>query len=210
MKRLPMLLAAAMIILVAGCGPASSNVDQTPVTMPEVTSEPAAPTTDAAAPTTMAPEPTALPSDTAPTTMTSGAETGDTASVLAADQRFSMFMSAITAAGLTETLNEAGPVTIFVPNNDAFAMLPPDQLQSLLADPAALRQMLENHMAQGTIRTGDLADQSSISAMNGNVISIVKDGSDLLLDGRAHLLTKDIETTNGIIHEIDAFLSPAN
>lgn len=158
----------------------------------------------------MATEPTALPSDTAPTTMTSGAETGDTASVLAADQRFSMFMSAITAAGLTETLHEAGPVTLFVPNNDAFATLPPDQLQSLLADPAALRQMLENHMAQGTIRTGDLADQSSISAMNGNLISIAKDGSDLLLDGRAHLVTKDIETTNGIIHEIDAFLSPAN
>jgi uncharacterized surface protein with fasciclin (FAS1) repeats len=196
MKQRFILLAAVLIMLVAGCGPASGSTNPTPGSMPEVTSEPGmtAPTTDAAV----------------PTTMMADASVGDTASVIAADERFSMFADAITAAGLTETLQQAGPVTIFAPNNAAFATLPPDQLQSLLNDPAALRQLLEQHIAQGTFRTGELTDQSSISTINGTVISVVKDGSNVLLDGRANLLTKDIETTNGIIHEIDAFLTPAN
>jgi uncharacterized surface protein with fasciclin (FAS1) repeats len=204
MKRRYLLLTALLTMLVAGCGPATGSGDPTQGTLPEATSEPGM-----AAPTSIAPDPT-LPSGAGDATAPVDAEVGTTAAVLAGDERFSMFMQAITTAGLTETLQGADAVTIFAPNNEAFAKLPPEQLQSLLNDPATLRQLLERHMAQGTIRTGELMDQSSISTINGNVISIVKDGSNLLLDGRANLLMKDIETTNGIIHEIDAFLTPVN
>lgn len=204
MKRRYLLLTALLTMLVAGCGPATGSGDPTQGTLPEATSEPGM-----AAPTSIAPDPT-LPSGAGDATAPVDAEVGTTAAVLAGDERFSMFMQAITTAGLTETLQGADAVTIFAPNNEAFAKLPPEQLQSLLNDPATLRQLLERHMAQGTIRTGELMDQSSISTINGNVISIVKEGSNLLLDGRANLLMKDIETTNGIIHEIDAFLTPVN
>jgi len=62
---------------------------------------------------------------------------------------FKTLYSALAAAGLADTLRGAGPFTLFAPTNEAFAELPPDQLQALLADPAALGKILTYHVVAG-------------------------------------------------------------
>src|SRR5262249_26696825 len=57
--------------------------------------------------------------------------------------------SAVMEAGLADTLNGDGPFTIFAPTNDAFAALPPDQLQAVLADKDLLTKILTYHVVAG-------------------------------------------------------------
>jgi uncharacterized surface protein with fasciclin (FAS1) repeats len=46
--------------------------------------------------------------------------------------QFKTLATALTAAGLVETLKGPGPFTVFAPTDAAFAKLPPGTLQSLL------------------------------------------------------------------------------
>ena len=56
------------------------------------------------------------------------------AEVVAGDERFSTLLAAVGAAGLTDTLGSAGPFTVFTPTNQAFAKIPKDVMDGLLAD----------------------------------------------------------------------------
>ena len=63
---------------------------------------------------------------------------------------FKTLYSALAAAGLADTLRGAGPFTLFAPTNEAFAEIPPEQLQALLANPAELGKILTYHVVAGT------------------------------------------------------------
>ena len=58
-------------------------------------------------------------------------------------------MTAVKAADLVSTVQEADALTIFAPTNDAFAKVPADALQSLLADKEALTAVLLRHAVPG-------------------------------------------------------------
>jgi uncharacterized surface protein with fasciclin (FAS1) repeats len=64
---------------------------------------------------------------------------------------FKTLYAAIAAAGLEETLKGPGPFTIFAPTDQAFADLAPGVLDSLLADPAKLKQILTYHVIAGKV-----------------------------------------------------------
>lgn len=166
---------------------------------------------------------TALPSDTLPTTRAGGtlptANTSDTDSTasgddivaaLANDSRFSTLATALVTAGLNDTLREAGPFTLFAPTNEAFAALPADRMQTLLSDPGALSQLLQYHVASGTIRANDLSTMKSIPTLSRKSITVNKTGSNMLLNGQAQVTTNDIEVGNGVIHQIDTVLMPTS
>ena len=65
------------------------------------------------------------------------------------NQRFSTLVTAVKAADLVSTVQEADALTIFAPTNDAFAKVPADALQSLLADKEALTAVLLRHVVPG-------------------------------------------------------------
>jgi uncharacterized surface protein with fasciclin (FAS1) repeats len=71
--------------------------------------------------------------------------------LLAGTPEFSTLLAAVSAAGLVDTLAGPGPFTVFAPSNTAFAKIPADSLNQLLADKAALSAVLLRHVVPGTI-----------------------------------------------------------
>merc|ERR1711915_679490 len=77
--------------------------------------------------------------------------TGNIAEVVTGDERFSTLLAAVGAADLADTLATGGPFTVFAPTNDAFAKVPKDALDALLADKDALTTVLLRHVVPGTM-----------------------------------------------------------
>ena len=121
---------------------------------------------------------------------------------------FSTLVTAVTEAGLAETLSGPGPFTVFAPTNEAFAALPEGTLDTLLEDPTGdLADILKLHVISGAVDS-----EAAIAAAGGTVdtlggpISVELDGDNLVVGG-ATVVTADIQASNGIIHVIDAVIT---
>jgi uncharacterized surface protein with fasciclin (FAS1) repeats len=120
---------------------------------------------------------------------------------------FNTLVAALKAAGLVETLSGPGPFTVFAPTDEAFAQIPADQLNALLADKEALTAVLTYHVVAGKVMAEDVVKLSSATTVNGQDVEIkVMDGK-VMIDG-AQVTTADIDTTNGVIHVIDKVILP--
>jgi len=82
----------------------------------------------------------------------------------------STLVTAVQAAGLVDTLSADGNFTVFAPTNRAFAHLPHGVLDSLLADPAALANVLTYHVS------GDYYPASALVGQHG-VVPTVQGGT---------------------------------
>ena len=128
-----------------------------------------------------------------------------------ADGRFTTLVAAVQAAGLVDTLKSEGPFTVFAPTDDAFAALPAGTVEGLLADIPALTDILLYHVVPGKVMAADvvgLDGQSAETALVGKSISIKVDGDKVILNDNVNVIITDIETSNGVIHVIDAVLLP--
>ena len=120
---------------------------------------------------------------------------------------FSTLVTAVKAAGLVETLKGEGPFTVFAPTDAAFAKVPTDTLNALLADKAALANVLTYHVVAGNVMAADVVRLTSAVTVQGQAVSIaVKDGK-VYVDG-AQVVATDIKASNGVIHVIDAVILP--
>ena len=120
---------------------------------------------------------------------------------------FNTLVTAVKAAGLVETLKGEGPFTVFAPTDAAFAKVPTDTLNALLADKAALANVLTYHVVAGNVMAADVVKLTSAVTVQGQAVSIeVKDGK-VFVDG-AQVVATDIKASNGVIHVIDAVILP--
>lgn len=120
---------------------------------------------------------------------------------------FNTLVTAVKAADLVETLKGKGPFTVFAPTDAAFAKVPEATLNSLLADKAALSNVLTYHVVAGKVMAADVVKLTSAKTVQGQSISIeVKDGV-VYVDG-AKVTATDIKTSNGVIHVIDSVILP--
>ncbi|MBS3753936.1 MAG: fasciclin domain-containing protein, partial [Anaerolineales bacterium] len=134
-------------------------------------------------------------------------ETRDIVQVAAEDGRFSTLVTAVEAAGLVDALKAEGPLTVFAPTDDAFAALPEGTLDTLLNDIPALTDILLYHVVEGKVMAEDVLELSEAETLLGENVNIsVEDGKVLVND--AEVIITDIETSNGVIHVIDAVLIP--
>ncbi|MBD3318060.1 MAG: fasciclin domain-containing protein [Chitinivibrionales bacterium] len=125
------------------------------------------------------------------------------------DTALSTLESALDTAGLTATLGEEGPFTLFAPTNAAFDALPPGTLDSLLANAdTELRNLLLYHVTEGELRSTDLADLDSVTTLEGSAVSISRQDGGIVLNDSIMVVGADMEAANGIIHKIDAVLIP--
>ncbi len=118
-------------------------------------------------------------------------------------------VSAVTAAGLVETLKGAGPFTIFAPTNAAFAALPAGTVESLLTPEkkADLTSILTYHVVAGNVMAADLTDGQKVKTLQGAELTVsIKDGK-VMING-ANVTAADLKGSNGVIHVIDAVLMP--
>jgi uncharacterized surface protein with fasciclin (FAS1) repeats len=116
-------------------------------------------------------------------------------------------IAAIDRAGLESTLAGEGPFTVFAPSDEAFAQLPDGTVDSLLAEPDKLAEVLTYHVVPGRVTAADVVGLTSAPTVQGEELSVSVDGS-IHVDG-ARMISADIEASNGIVHVIDRVLLPA-
>jgi len=132
--------------------------------------------------------------------------------VAAGNPDFSTLVTAVKKAGLVKALSGKGPYTVFAPTNEAFAKVPAATLDSLLADKAALTNVLTYHVLKGKVPASKLKPTQTVTTLDGKDITInVADGKATITDGQGNtvnITTTDIKAKNGIIHVIDGVLLP--
>ncbi len=121
--------------------------------------------------------------------------------------QFNTLLTAIEAAGLTDALSGEGPFTVFAPTDAAFAAIPEDDLQALLDDPDQLSAILTYHVVSGRVTSAAVAGLDHATTLEGSEITIGTEGEGVTVDD-ANVIAVDIEASNGIIHVIDAVITP--
>ncbi len=118
-------------------------------------------------------------------------------------------VKAIQAADLVNALSNAGPFTVFAPTNAAFDKLPAGTLDDLLKpeNKDKLADILQYHVSLGVFKTDNLTDGQVIGQVNGDNITISKNGEKIMVNGNA-TVTGTVPASNGIIYVIDAVLLP--
>lgn len=122
---------------------------------------------------------------------------------------FKTLAAALGAAELIETLQGDGPFTVFAPTDEAFAALPAGTVESLLKpeNKAKLQAVLTYHVVPGRIYAVDAIKAGKAATVQGSKVTIKSTKSGVTVDG-ANVVKADIDTTNGVIHVIDAVILP--
>jgi uncharacterized surface protein with fasciclin (FAS1) repeats len=190
-------LTAGSLFAVAACAPSE---------------DPAAiaPTTDAPTATEGYAEDTATtPDATEPGAAAVGE--GDTIiDVAASDQSFSTLAQAVEAAGLTETLSQPGPYTLFAPTNEAFDALPEGTVEQLLQpeNRDLLTQLLTYHVVPTEV-TSEQITAGDVTTVEGSPLTIqVDEAASQVMVNNAMVVQPDIQASNGVIHAIDQIVVP--
>ena len=118
---------------------------------------------------------------------------------------FKTLATALTAAGLIDTLKGPGPFTVFAPTDEAFAKVPKATLDALLADKAKLTAVLTYHVVPGKVMAKDVK-AGKVKTVQGSEITIAT-ANGVMVDG-AKVVKTDIAADNGVIHVIDSVIMP--
>ena len=117
--------------------------------------------------------------------------------------------TAVIAAGLADDLSGVGPFTVFAPTDAAFAALPAGVLDALLADPTgALAQVLLYHVVSGEALSSSLTNGQTITTLQGQDVTVSITGGNVFINN-AQVIMADITADNGVVHVIDAVLTPS-
>ncbi|MEO6639128.1 MAG: fasciclin domain-containing protein, partial [Ginsengibacter sp.] len=125
----------------------------------------------------------------------------DVVDVIVGSQDHTTLATAVTEAGLVETLKGAGPFTIFAPTNAAFSALPDGTVEGLLKPESKgdLTNILTYHVVAGSVKAADLKDGQMIKTLQGGELVVsIKDGK-VMING-ANVTAADLEGTNGVVH----------
>ncbi len=130
-------------------------------------------------------------------------------------------VAAVKAAGLVETLEGAGPFTVFAPTNEAFNKLPAGTVDNLVKpeNKATLTSILTYHVVSGKLDSKALMAQikagggsAMLTTVNGEQLTIMMKGKYLEIKdakgGVARVTIKDVYQSNGVIHVINKVLMP--
>ncbi len=130
-------------------------------------------------------------------------------------------VAAVKAAGLVETLESAGPFTVFAPTNEAFDKLPKGTVETLLKpeNKAKLISVLTYHVVPGKINSKELMQmvkegkgKATLKTVEGENLYITRKGNKLMVTDEsgniANITIADVNQSNGVIHVIDTVLLP--
>jgi uncharacterized surface protein with fasciclin (FAS1) repeats len=118
---------------------------------------------------------------------------------------FKTLAVALDKAGLVQTLKGPGPFTVFAPTDAAFAKIPKDQLDALLADKAKLTAVLTYHVVPGKVMAQDVKP-GKVKTVQGSDLTVSTAGG-VKVDA-ANVVKTDIVADNGVIHVIDSVVLP--
>ena len=140
---------------------------------------------------------------------------------IAASPTLKTLADGVRAAGLGETLSDAGPFTVFAPTDGGFAQVPPETRDGWMrpAQKAVLAAVINYHVVPGRLTAADLAariaeggGKAVLRTASGQDIVATKSGDVFLLTSasgnKATVTQADVGQSNGVIHIIDAVLVP--
>ena len=130
-------------------------------------------------------------------------------------------VAAVKAAGLVETLESAGPFTVFAPTNEAFDLLPKGTVESLVKpeNKAKLTTILTYHVVAGRLDSKELTrliqagnGTAQLTTVQGGKLWVMMKGKKIVLKdengGMATITIKDVYQSNGVIQVIDHVVAP--
>jgi uncharacterized surface protein with fasciclin (FAS1) repeats len=130
-------------------------------------------------------------------------------------------VAAVKAAGLVETLQTAGPFTVFAPENSAFAKLPAGTVETLLKpeNKAQLQAVLTYHVVAGKMGAKEIAaaikagnGKATLTTVQGGTLTAWMKGKDLYITdangGQSKVTIADVWQSNGVIHSVDSVVLP--
>jgi uncharacterized surface protein with fasciclin (FAS1) repeats len=130
-------------------------------------------------------------------------------------------VAAVKAAGLVDTLEGAGPFTVFAPTNEAFAKLPAGTVNTLVMpeNKAMLTGILTYHVVAGKMSAADLkaavkkgGGKAMLKTVAGEPLTVEEKGGKLeLIDAKgdmARVTIADVNQSNGVIHVINTVMLP--
>lgn len=130
-------------------------------------------------------------------------------------------VAAVKAAGLVETLQGAGPFTVFAPTNAAFGKLPKGTVETLVKpeNKSTLTSILTYHVIAGKFNAKDIfklikkgKGKAEIKTVQGGILTASLQGKKLVLTdakgGKSYVTIADVNQSNGVIHVIDTVVLP--
>ncbi|MFF7814181.1 fasciclin domain-containing protein [Streptomyces sp. NPDC007945] len=119
----------------------------------------------------------------------------------------STLVTAVTKAGLVDTLNNAEDITVFAPTNDAFAKIPKADLDKVLADKDMLTKVLTYHVV-GQRLTPEQLENGSFETLQKGTITTTGSGESYKVDDSAKVVCGNVKTANANVYIIDTVLMP--
>jgi uncharacterized surface protein with fasciclin (FAS1) repeats len=136
-----------------------------------------------------------------------GMATAPVATAASSNPVLSTLVTAVKKANLVNTLNSAQNITVFAPANSAFAKIPADQLNQVLADNATLTKILTYHVVGQKITPDQLAN-GSFKTLEGGTITTSGSGQSFTVNGNASVVCGNVQTANATVYIIDTVLMP--
>src|SRR6202167_3708528 len=133
--------------------------------------------------------------------------TAPVATAASSNPLLSTLVTAVTKAGLVDTLNSAPGITVFAPDNAAFAKIPTATLNSVLGNKAELTKILTYHVASGHITPAELASGKPIKTLEGSTVMPSKMGSSYEVNS-VPVVCGDVQTANATVYIIGSVLMP--
>jgi len=134
-------------------------------------------------------------------------EKKDIISIAVESGSFNTLATALTEAGLVETLQGEGPLTVFAPTDEAFAKLPEGTVESLLKDKEDLTNILLYHVVSGNVTSGEVVKLNSASTLAKADVNVKEEDGKVYINN-SQVTTADVKASNGVIHIIDTVLIP--
>ena len=136
-----------------------------------------------------------------------GMATAPVATAASANPVLSTLVAAVKAAGLVDTLNSASGITVFAPDNAAFAKIPSATLKDVLANKAELTKILTYHVVAGRYTPAQLASGSPLRTLEGGTVAPA------LMSGtyevnKADVVCGNVQTSNATVYIINTVLMP--
>lgn len=122
---------------------------------------------------------------------------------------YSVFNKALTETGLSEPLIANGPFTVFVPSNKAFISLSEEEIAELQKPESRtlLQRLVSYHIVSGAFPVNELVDGLTLLTVDGKELTITREGDNIEVNG-VPLTKKNMQATNGVVHEIETLLTP--
>lgn len=201
-------LAACLALTAAACSSSPSSSASSPATSAPASSAPASSAPASSGATTASdfgPGCASVPKTGAGSF--TGMSTAPVATAASANPVLSTLVTAVKKAGLVDTLNSASGITVFAPDNAAFAKIPAATLNQVLANKAELTKILTYHVVAGRYTPSQLAAGTPLKTLEGATVTPALMGSTYEVNS-ADVVCGNVQTANATVYIINTVLMP--